>query len=155
MSFRTRRVCAVIAAGALVAAVGFASPAFAAPSNNNSVKKLTKAVTLEGVVEHLEAFQEIADTHGDRAAGRDGYAASVDYVVEQLEGAGYTPEVQAFEFDYFEENSELIRVSPEPAHVRQRGGLPAEHLRQRQSRGNRNRPALRRGRRLPNSRDTR
>ena len=107
-------MCAVIAAGALVAAVGFASPAFAAPSNNNSVKKLTKAVTLEGVVEHLEAFQEIADTHGDRAAGRDGYAASVDYVVEQLEGAGYTPEVQAFEFDYFEENSELIRVSPDP-----------------------------------------
>ncbi|MGZ8805382.1 MAG: M28 family peptidase [Microbacterium sp.] len=113
MSFNTRRACAVIAAGALAASVGFASPAFAAP-NNNSVKKLTKAVTLEGVMNHLEAFQEIADEYGDRAAGRDGYDASVDYVVEQLEGAGYKPEIQEFEFDYFDENSELIRVSPNP-----------------------------------------
>ncbi len=114
MSFKTRRACAVIAAGALAATVGLASPAFAAP-NNNSVKKLTKAVTLEGVMEHLEAFQAIADANGgDRAAGRDGYRASVDYVVDQLEAAGYTPEVQAFQFDYFEENSELIRVSPNP-----------------------------------------
>ena len=88
--------------------MGFASPAFAAP-NNNSVKKLTKAVTLEGVMNHLEAFQGIADQYGDRAAGRTGYGASVDYVVDQLEGAGYTPEVQPFEFPYYEENSELIR----------------------------------------------
>jgi Zn-dependent M28 family amino/carboxypeptidase len=114
MSFRTRRVCAVIAAGALMATLGFASPALAAP-NNNSVKKLTKAVTLEGVLAHLEAFQEISDANGgDRAAGRPGYQASVDYVVDQLEGAGYSPEVQSFEFPYFEENSELIRVSPNP-----------------------------------------
>ena len=113
MSFKTRRACAVIAAGALAATVGFASPAFAAP-NNNSVQKLTKAVTLDGVINHLEAFQAIADQYGDRAAGRPGYQASVDYVVEQLEAAGYTPEVQPFEFPYYEENSELIRVSPDP-----------------------------------------
>ena len=113
MSFKTRRACAVIAAGALAVSVGFASPAFAAP-NNNSVKKLTKAVTLEGVMNHLEALQGIADQYGDRAAGRAGYGASVDYVVDQLEGAGYTPEVQSFEFPYYEENSELIRISPNP-----------------------------------------
>ena len=113
MSFKSRRACAVIAAGALAATVGFASPAFSAP-NNNSVQKLTKAVTLEGVMNHLEAFQEISDQFGDRAAGRPGYKASVDYVVSQLEAAGYTPEVQEFEFPYFEENSELIRVSPNP-----------------------------------------
>jgi Zn-dependent M28 family amino/carboxypeptidase len=114
MSFTARRAGAVIAAGALVATVGLATPAFAAP-NNNSVKKLTKAVTLEGVMNHLEAFQEIADANGgDRAAGRPGYSASVDYVVEQLEAAGYTPDVQEFDFDYFQEDSELIRVSPNP-----------------------------------------
>ncbi|HEX5731104.1 M28 family peptidase, partial [Microbacterium sp.] len=113
MSFRTRRVGAVIAAGALVAAVGFASPAYAAP-NNNSVKKITKAVTLEGVLDHLEAFQSIADTHGDRAAGRPGYKASVDYVVAELTAAGYSPVVQEFQFPYTEEYSELIRVSPSP-----------------------------------------
>lgn len=113
MSFKSRRAAAVVAAIALAASVGLASPATAAP-NNNSVKKLTKAVTLEGVMNHLEAFQEISDQYGDRAAGRPGYDASVDYVVSQLEAAGYTPEVQAFDFPYFEENSELIRVSPIP-----------------------------------------
>ncbi len=43
-----------------------------------------------------------------------GYEASVDYVMEQLTAAGYQPVKQAFQFDYFEENSELIRISPNP-----------------------------------------
>jgi Zn-dependent M28 family amino/carboxypeptidase len=119
MSFKTRRACAVIAAGALAAAVGFASPAYAAP-NNNSVKKLTKAVTVEAVLDHLGALQEIADTYGDRAAGRDGYGASVDYIVEELEAAGYTPEVQPFEFDYFDDNSVLQRLDPLTTYVESR-----------------------------------
>ena len=72
-------------------------------------------MTPEGVLEHLEALQEIADDNGgNRASGLPGYAASVDYVVEQLEAAGYDPQVQEFIFDYFEENSQLIRVSPNP-----------------------------------------
>jgi aminopeptidase Y len=75
---------------------------------------MTQAVTLGGVVDHLEAFQAIADEHGDRAAGHSGYKASVDYVVGQLEEAGYSPEVQEFEFDYFDEESELERISPDP-----------------------------------------
>ncbi|PJJ58263.1 PA domain-containing protein [Mumia flava] len=108
-----RAIGAGAATAALVGAVLATPPASAAP-NNNSVKKLTKAVTPEGVLEHLEAFQDIADANGDRAAGRPGYDASVDYVVGQLEGAGYDPVVQEFDFPYFEENSELIRVSPDP-----------------------------------------
>ena len=110
---RTRRAWAIATAVALTSTVALAGPAYAAP-NNNSVKKITKAVTLDGVMNHLEAFQDIADQYGDRAAGRPGYEASVDYVVSELTAAGYTPEVQPFEFDYFEENSELIRVSPNP-----------------------------------------
>ncbi len=105
-----------LTATATVALIGAlaAAPAQAAP-NNNSVKKLTKAVTAAGVLGHLDALQDIADANGgDRAAGRPGYAASVDYVVAQLRGAGYDPEVQEFTFDYFEENSELKRLSPNP-----------------------------------------
>src|ERR1044072_4227427 len=105
-----RRVAVLTAALAMVVA----GPASASP-NNNTVKKLTKAVTPEGVLEHLEALQEIADDNGgNRASGLPGDKASVDYVVEQLEDAGYDPEVQDFMFDYFEENSKLIRVSPNP-----------------------------------------
>ena len=112
----SKRVLSLSAVVASIAAIGMfaALPAYADP-NNNTVKKLTKAVTAEGVLDHLEAFQEIADDNGgNRASGLPGYKASVDYVVEQLEDAGYDPQVQEFMFDYFEENSELIRVSPNP-----------------------------------------
>ncbi|NYE20922.1 M20/M25/M40 family metallo-hydrolase [Microbacterium immunditiarum] len=110
---RKTRTAAFVAVGAVAASLAIASPALAVP-NNNSAKKLTKAVTLEGVMDHLQAFQAIADEHGDRAAGRPGYEASVDYVVDQLTDAGYSPVVQDFEFPYFDENNALVRVSPNP-----------------------------------------
>ena len=98
----------------------------AAP-NNNTVRKLTQAVTPDGVLRHLSALQAVADANGgDRAAGRPGYRASVDYVVGQLQAAGYSPEVQEFVFDYFEENSELERITPNPRSVRRRRRLPAK-----------------------------
>ncbi len=114
MQHRNRRIWGVATIAALAAATIAAAPAYAAP-NPNSVKKLTNAVTAEAVLEHLDALQDVADANGgDRAAGRNGYAASVDYVVGELEAAGYTPEVQEFEFQYAEENSELARISPLP-----------------------------------------
>jgi Zn-dependent M28 family amino/carboxypeptidase len=101
------------AAAALIAASS-AAPASADP-NNNTVSKLTKAVTVDGVRTHLSALQAIADANGgNRAAGLPGYRASVDYVVGQLQAAGYDPQVQPFTFDYFEENSELRRNAPLP-----------------------------------------
>ena len=113
MAQRTRAAAAVALTMALLGAAATA-PSYADP-NNNTVRKLTKAVTVDGVLEHLEALQQIADDNGgDRAAGRPGYAASVDYVVEQLESAGYAPTVQEFPFTYAEENSELERISPNP-----------------------------------------
>ncbi|WP_299932044.1 M20/M25/M40 family metallo-hydrolase [uncultured Nocardioides sp.] len=110
-----RRFHVAVTAAATAALLGAMTspPAYADP-NNNTVRKLTEAVTVDGVVDHLEALQEIADANGDRASGRPGDRASVDYVVEQLEAAGYAPTVQEFDFPYFEENSELIRVSPNP-----------------------------------------
>ena len=113
MRNRLTAVAAATAATALAAAGALTAPALAAPNNNNAAK-LTKAVTLDGVMRHLEAFQDIADTYGDRAAGRPGYSASVDYVVSTLRSAGYQPTVQEFDFTYFEENSELARISPNP-----------------------------------------
>ena len=66
------RICALSAVAVAIALIG-AGPA-SAQSNNNTVKKLTKAVTPEGVLEHLEALQEIADDNGgNRAAGLPGY----------------------------------------------------------------------------------
>jgi Zn-dependent M28 family amino/carboxypeptidase len=56
-------------------------------------------MTLEGVREHQAALQEIADENGGtRAAGTPGYDASVDYVIDTLEAAGWT--VSTHEFDF-------------------------------------------------------
>ena len=108
------RLLATTSIGVALIATSFAVSAVAAP-NNNTVRKLTNAVTPDGVLGHLTALQAIADANGgDRAAGRPGYRASVDYVVGQLRAAGYSPEVQEFDFDYFEENSELERIAPLP-----------------------------------------
>ncbi|GAA1168606.1 aminopeptidase PaaP [Ornithinimicrobium humiphilum] len=95
------------AAGALVGSTLVAAPSGAAPSqqgcdkrSNNTYDKLLECVRVEGVLEHLEAFQAIADAHdGTRADQTPGYLASVDYVVDVLEGAGWTAEVVPFTYD--------------------------------------------------------
>ncbi|SMC89336.1 M20/M25/M40 family metallo-hydrolase [Lentzea albidocapillata] len=112
MAQRPRRL-ALLAVLTLVLPLAVTGQALADP-DNNSPAKLTKAVTLDGVLRHLDAFQSIADTHGDRAAGRPGYQASVNYVVSQLSAAGYSPSVQEFDFPYVEDNSRLDRVAPVP-----------------------------------------
>ena len=96
----TRRALAVTTGGLLLA-VGVPATAAAGGGNgcenrnNNSYDKLLGCVTLEGVQEHLDAFQKIADNSGDpvypgtRAAGTTGYAQSTDYVAGLLEEAGY------------------------------------------------------------------
>ncbi|MFI7496138.1 M20/M25/M40 family metallo-hydrolase [Kocuria sp. M4R2S49] len=87
-----------------------ATSAVAAPtrdnSNNNTTHKITQAVTQQKLTQHLNAFQSIAEANdGNRASGTSGYQASVDYVVQKLRAAGYTPEVQEFTFPYFQEVS--------------------------------------------------
>lgn len=116
-----RRTVALAAAGATALALTIA-PAAAANAakggvscdnrNNNTVAKLLDCVNAEGVMEHLEAFQEIADANGgNRAADTPGYEASVDYVVETLEAAGW--EVSIDEFDYaYQPPAELQQLTP-------------------------------------------
>ncbi len=82
---------------------------------NNSVRKLLECVTLEGVLEHEQALQSIADDNGGvRSAGTPGYDASVDYVDERLTRAGYTVTRQSFAVFAYEEvgPSALEQTSP-------------------------------------------
>ena len=79
-------------------------------------RRLVAAVTADNAYEHLERFQAIADAHGDnRASGLPGYDASVEYVVERLETAGYEVDVQAFDFDFFQELGEARIEVPNTA----------------------------------------
>ena len=57
---------------------------------NNTHDKLLECVTIDGVRAHQAAFQAIADANGgNRAAGTPGYDASVAYVADTFEAAGY------------------------------------------------------------------
>lgn len=104
---RLRRTVGTAAAVALVGSALVAAPSGAAPAQkgcdgrtNNTYDKLLECVRLEGVVEHMEEFQAIADANGgNRADQTPGYEASVDYVVEVLEGAGWSAEVVPFSYD--------------------------------------------------------
>ncbi len=112
-----RRSAGVLAAVLLLTML-VSSAASAAPSanacgrrNNNTPASLLECVSAAGVLEHQAAFQAIADANGgNRAAGEPGYEASVDYVVGELEAAGWAVEVDPFEFEY--SNAILEQLTP-------------------------------------------
>ncbi|MET9329226.1 M28 family peptidase [Tsukamurella sp. NPDC003166] len=92
------------APGASSSAAGAQSSARPAPAGTaddagatEKAKALADAVTLDGAVKHLEAFQDIANRNGgNRALGTPGYEQSVEYVEKVLRDAGYSPVRQEF-----------------------------------------------------------
>ncbi|MGY1698738.1 M28 family peptidase [Geodermatophilus sp. SYSU D00766] len=88
--------------------------------SNNTYDKLLECMTLDGVMEHLEALQKIADNStdpvypGTRAAGTDGYADSVQYVSSLLEDAGYEVTLDPVEIT-FNFPAELRQLTPDEA----------------------------------------
>jgi aminopeptidase S len=60
--------------------------------------QLRQAVTVDGLMAHERRLQEIANANGGtRYVGTPGYAASVDYVANQLRAAGYNVTIQSFQ----------------------------------------------------------
>lgn len=86
-----RNVLISLAAAALVAV--------AAPAATSAAPAVLAApdIPVANVQAHLNQFQTIATNNGgNRAHGRPGYRASVDYVQGLLNAAGYTTTLQAF-----------------------------------------------------------
>ena len=112
MRSRTAAATAAAATAALAMTTLAAGPAQA--KNPNNSKKMTQAVTVENVHDHLEALQAIADANdGNRGAGTSGYEASAQYVEQTLQAAGYETERQYFPFLFEEVHStSLTEVSP-------------------------------------------
>ena len=111
-------IAALLAAAALSSQAEAAAPAQACDKrNNNTYEKLLGCVTLEGVREHQAAFQAIADASDDpvypgtRAAGTEGYAASVEYVAGLLRDAGYEVTLDPVEIT-FNFPAELRQLTP-------------------------------------------
>jgi Zn-dependent M28 family amino/carboxypeptidase len=74
---------------------------------------LRDAVTVQGIKQHLQKFQDIGTEFGNRQSGTAGFDASADYVAKKLEAAGYKTRVQSFDFLAFEERAAatLARIS--------------------------------------------
>ncbi|WP_393916346.1 M20/M25/M40 family metallo-hydrolase [Halostreptopolyspora alba] len=107
----------------VVVATGLAT----APAPANAHEALPDLVTTDNILGHLENLQKISERNGgNRADGTPGHDASTDYVIDQLETAGYEPEKRTYEFDHWEEHStpEFARTAPE-----QRDFVPHEDFR--------------------------
>lgn len=117
-----RRIAAATTAMVLVGSFAAATPASAGkkpaapPPGNSTPDKLTRAVTLPGLLRHLAAFQLIGDTNGDnRASGGPGYDRSADYVAWTMKLAGYKVTRQPFDFTFCEDTSSAFdRTAPAP-----------------------------------------
>jgi Zn-dependent M28 family amino/carboxypeptidase len=112
---------ALTAAVAGFALVGLAAiPAAAHPHQDDKLgDKLARKVTGDNVLAHVKALQKIADRNGGtRAASTPGHEASVHYVVDRLEAAGYDVRTQEFPFTFVDALAEsLTVVSPSPSDV--------------------------------------
>ncbi len=106
----------LVLAGLVFAAVTFVVPA-ANTAGGTDTSALRNAVTVDGVMAHEQAFQEIANQNdGTRASGTSGYDDSASYVANKLLGAGYQVTVQQFTYDQFRllGPSVFARISPTP-----------------------------------------
>ena len=83
---------------AALAAVLVVAPVASAIDRVNT-RDLRNGVTVDGILEHERAFQDIAIANdGNRAATTPGYDASVEYVANRLRRAGYRVTLDAFNF---------------------------------------------------------
>ncbi|MGQ4730494.1 M28 family metallopeptidase [Streptomyces sp. Ju416(a)] len=97
--FTLRRSSAAVAAVALSVALGAGAPAVQAAGAPTAEAAAAAApdISLANVKAHLSELSTIAANNGgNRAHGRPGYKASVDYVKAKLDAAGYTTTLQQF-----------------------------------------------------------
>nr|WP_189529760.1 M28 family metallopeptidase [Streptomyces roseolilacinus] len=97
---RMPRRTAAVTALALAGLLATAAPAATAPTTARTAPAATAAapdIPLANVKAHLTQLQSIAGANGgNRAHGRPGYKASIDYVKAKLDAAGFTTSVQQF-----------------------------------------------------------
>jgi Zn-dependent M28 family amino/carboxypeptidase len=105
-TLRRRAFSVAVVTTALVASTLALNTTTASGDPISETRAIRKAVTLAGVREHQQAFQDIADDNdGVRASGTPGYDASADYVAERLTAAGYSVTRQPFQFPFYEQLS--------------------------------------------------
>ncbi len=110
----TRTALAAVFAGALLSvSTAACSEAESQPeaAEQLDAAEFASSVTTPALTGHLEELERIAaENDGNRAAGTSGYDASVDYVAEQLRGAGFDVETPEFSFTDFTVAAESLRA---------------------------------------------
>ncbi len=104
-----------------------ASPPAPAPvaAEDALARRLVEQVSAAGAQPHLAALQEVAEASGgQRAAGSDGYDASVRVVVEQLRVAGFDVETPAFGYPVEVVLASAIRVGDQELRADRLTGSP-------------------------------
>jgi Zn-dependent M28 family amino/carboxypeptidase len=104
----------LLAGAAVLASLAFGSTASAAQPDVNT-SKLRAAVTVDGIVEHQQALQDIADaTGGTRYTQTDGFTRSVRYVRNTMRDAGWDVRVVRFNMPDWTETAPpvLEQVAP-------------------------------------------
>ncbi|MFJ8634642.1 M28 family metallopeptidase [Streptomyces sp. NPDC093568] len=85
------------AAAAVAAATLLTSGSIAGAAPRSEALAAAPDIPVAGVKAHLTQLQSIATANGgNRAHGRPGYKASLDYVKAKLDAAGYTTTIQQF-----------------------------------------------------------
>jgi len=83
---------------------------------------LREAVAVAGITDHMANLEAIANANvfegvPTRATGTPGHEASVAYVVERMEAAGYDVTLQPFEADIFFEQAPAVVEQDEPNEI--------------------------------------
>ncbi|MGW0464430.1 M28 family peptidase [Streptomyces sp. NPDC003027] len=100
MKLSVPRRTAALAAVAAMALGGLAGTTASAAPAAPAGALAAPDIPLANVKQHLTDFQSIANANGgNRAHGRPGYKASVDFVKAKLDAAGYTTSVQQFSYN--------------------------------------------------------
>ncbi|GAA4905752.1 M28 family metallopeptidase [Streptomyces coeruleoprunus] len=104
ISRRGAATAAALAVAGLLATTATAAPAAlaAAPTAGTTTSTVAAApdIPVANVKAHLTQLQSIASANGgNRAHGRPGYKASIDYVKAKLDAAGFTTAVQQFTYN--------------------------------------------------------
>jgi Zn-dependent M28 family amino/carboxypeptidase len=113
---KSRIVVAICLALALAAVAGMSLASAERPKGAGAAEAaaeasadLREALEVNGVMDQLQALQNIADDNkGTRAAGLPGYDDSVDYVVKTLKKAGWDVKTQPFDFEAFVQDEDTV-----------------------------------------------
>ncbi|MGW2018357.1 M28 family metallopeptidase [Streptomyces sp. NPDC001927] len=97
MKFSVPRRAAALSAVAALALAGFTGASATAAPAAPAAPTAAPDIPLANVKQHLTDLQAIATANGgNRAHGRTGYKASIDFVKAKLDAAGFTTTVQQF-----------------------------------------------------------